>query len=60
MDIGPEMMPTFTETVGLGLAYAESEGKKVFMSLPAVQLNNICFMFHVYSVHGFNYLKQEC
>ena len=52
MDIGPEMMPTFTETVGLGPAYAESEEKKVFVSLPAVQLNNVGFMFYVYSVHG--------
>ena len=46
------MKPTFTETVGIGSAYAESEEKKVIVSLPAVQLNNVGFMFHVYAVHG--------
>jgi hypothetical protein len=46
------MKPTFTEIVGIGRAYAEGEEKKVIMSLPAVQLNSVGFMFHVYAVHG--------
>lgn len=46
------MKPTFTETVGIGPAYAESEEKKVIVSLPAVQLNSVGFMFHVYAMHG--------
>lgn len=51
------MKPTFTETVGIGPAYAESEEKKVIVSLPAVQLNSVGFMFYVYAVHGIEPLE---
>ena len=46
------MKPTFAEAMGIGPAYAESEEKNVVALLPAVQLNNVGFMFYVYAVHG--------